>query len=162
MSARKQSTIEVDIQDWHLSKSFLGTDAETYNEANDWMNAVLLQYISANNIPNEEVDYILNSASHTIIWENSSFICMYAVCRSADSPDEPIIGIYPTLAEAEESIFTECQDWTEEFLNSEDPMDAFGKPNFSFPSDYWFLMNDCASAYSIQVVPAFGVEEPLE
>lgn len=159
---RKQSTIEVDVRDWHLSKSFLGTEEQTYNEAMDWMNAVVLQYISANDITDPyDIDNIWDAASHTIIWENSDFICMYAVFGSTDLEDEPIIGIYPTLADAEEVVLSECETWVEEYMNTETPMDAFGNQERNFAHDYWYLMHDCANTYFIQVVPTYGVEEPL-
>lgn len=158
---QKRSTIEVDIQDWHVSKSFLGTEDETFREAHDWMNAMILQYLDANGIDNDdEAEMIAESATHSIIFDTDDYLCMYAVFE--ENADEPIVGAFMTRAEAEEMIFSLCEEYVEEIFNNDDPREVFGRPNWDFPYDYWELMSDCARVYGIQTIPVYGVEEILD
>lgn len=157
---QKRSTIEVDIRDWHVSKSFLGTEDETYREAHDWTNMMILQYLDANGIDDDdEAEVVAETAIHSITFDNDDFLCMYAVIE-ADS-DEPIVGVFMTQAEAEEMILSFCEEYTEEIFNGDDPREVYGRSNWNFPEDYWDLMLDCARTFGIQTVPVYGVEEVL-
>lgn len=157
---QKRSVIKVDIQDWHVSKSFLGTEDETFREAHDWMNMMILQYLNANDINDDnEADKIAESACHTIIFDHYDYLCMYAVFE--EDVDEPVVGIFMTRAEAEEMIFSLCEEYVEEVLNGDDPKEVYGRSNWNFREDYWDLMLDCACTFGIQTVPVYGVEEVL-
>lgn len=156
---QKRSTIEVDIQDWHVSKSYLGTEDETFREAQDWMNIMILQYLDANGINDDEAEAIAESASHSITFDNYDFLCMYAVFE--EDVNEPIIGAFMTKAEAEEMILSLCEEYAEEVFNSNDPRDVYGQSHWHFPEDYWDLMLDCARTFGIQTIPVYGVEEIL-
>lgn len=69
--------------------------------------------------------------------------------------DNFVIGIYPTLADAEEAIFTECEDYVYEVICIDDPSDVFGKDNWNFPTDYHWLMKDAGRCFNIQKVSVF-------
>lgn len=157
---QKRSTIEVDIQDWHVSKSFLGTEDETFREAHDWMNMLILQYLDTNGIDDDnEADVIAKTATHSITFDNDDFLCMYAVFE--EDADEPIVSVFMTRAEAEEMILSLCEEYTEEIFNSDDPREVYGRPHWHFPEDYWNMMSDCARCFGIQTIPVYGVEEVL-
>lgn len=156
----KQFIIEVDIKDWHVSKTFLGTEDAAFCEANDWMNAIILQYLEANDIDDaDEAERIAELACHSITYDDSDFVCMYAVYE--EGSDEPIIGAYTSLADAEEAIFTECENYVEEIMNFDDPREVFDTFEWDFKDDYWWLMKDAAETFSIQTIPAFGVIEDI-
>lgn len=159
---QKHSTIEVSVCDWHVSKPYLGTEDETYREAFDWMNTIVLQYLDANADminSDEEAERIVERAFHSITWEDDDFLCMYAVFE--EDADEPIVGAFVTRAEAEEMILSLCEEYTEEVFNGDDPREVYGRPNWHFPEDYWDMMSDCARTFGIQTIPVYGVEEVL-
>lgn len=67
---QKAYTIEVDVRNWHLTKSFLGSKEKAYREGYDWMNMVVLQYIDANKIKDgKEIDDITESAQCKVTFE---------------------------------------------------------------------------------------------
>lgn len=157
---QKCFTIEVNIRDWHVSKSFLGTEDEAYREAHDWMNMMILQYLDANDIDDDdEADVIAEAATHSITCDNDDFLCMYAVFE--EDVDEPIVGVFMTQAEAEEMILSLCEEYTEEILNGDDPREVYGRPYWNFPEDYWDMMLECARCFGIQTIPVYGVEEVI-
>lgn len=154
----KQFVIEVDIKDWHVNKTFLGTESAAFCEGLDWMNSMILQYLKVNNIDDaEEAEKIAESACYSVTYDDDDFICMYAVYE--EDSDEPVLGAFFSLADAEEAIFTECENYVEEILNFDDPKEVIGTFEWDIKEDYWWLMNDAAKTFSIQVIPAFGVIE---
>lgn len=157
---QKRSIIEVDIRDWHVSKSFLGTEDETYREAHDWMNMMILQYLDANDIDDDdEAEAVAETAIHSITFDNDDYLCMYAVFE--EDVDEPVVGVFMSRTEAEEMILALCEDYAEEILNFDDPREVYGRPNWHIPEDYWELALDCARCFGIQTIPVYGVEEVL-
>lgn len=143
--------IEVIVRDWHLSKTFRGDEHAISNEAFDWTNTVILQYIDTNNITDPfEIDDIMSTATHIITFEEEDkeekLRNVYVVYDKGSL--NPILGVYLTLAEAEEAIYTECEDYAAEVIMTDDPEDVFGR-EFEFPHDYWVLMNDVAKACRI-------------
>lgn len=156
---QKNANIEVYVQDWHLAKTFLGTEDEAHREAFDWMNEIILQYLDANShtiLDDADAEMIAENAYYCITFNEEDYICMYAVFE--EDADEPVVGVYENLADAEETILAECESWVEECMNTADPMEVFGKPEWDFVDDYWLLMNEAAKIFGIQTVPAFGVE----
>lgn len=141
------------------SKNFVGTTTQVYMEAMDWMNEMTLRYIEENDIEEEwEQELIINSATHEIEWNYMEDvpIQMYAVIES-DVMD-PVYGVYPTRADAEEAILAECEGWAYEVMMTEDPNDFFGDDEWFWPDDYRWLMRDAGKTFHIQEIPVFGAE----
>lgn len=155
----REATIAVDIVDCHWSKVFRGTTEEIYNEAIDWMNEMALRYIQDNHIEDpDQQDIVIETATHSITFEEIDPVIMYAVYE-VNSDSNPVLGIYPSLADAEEAILTEAEDWAYETLMTADPADMFGWETWEYPKDYNFLLRIGAEIYAIDKVPVFGVEE---
>lgn len=151
---QKKGIIEVDVRDWHLSKTFLGTEDEFFKEAFDWMNAVILDYAEKNNIyDDEEIEKIMEYSFNSVTIDNEDFLCMYAVCEE----DCRVIGVYFSREEAEEAILTECEDFAEETMRESDPNDIMGKKEWDYKDDYWWLVKDAGGSFFIQTVPVYGV-----
>lgn len=155
----REATIAVDIVDCHWSKVFRGTTEEIYNEAIDWMNEMALRYIQDNHIEDsEQQDAVIETTTHSIIFEETDPIIMYAVYE-VGSDNHPVLGVYSSRADAEEAIFTEAEDWAYETLMTADPADMFGWAVWKYPEDYFSLLSIGAEIYAIDEVPVFGVEE---
>lgn len=148
----REATIAVDIMDCHWSKVFRGTTEEIYNEAIDWMNEMALRYIQDNHIEDPDMqDAVIEAATHSITFEEIDPIIMYAVYE-IDSDSHPVLGIYPSRADAEEAIFTEAEDWAYEALMTADMLGWISV-------NYYTLLRIGAEIYAIDEVPAFGVEK---
>lgn len=157
----REATIAVDVVDCHWSKVFRGTTEEIYNEAIDWMNEMALRYIQDNHIEDsDQQDAVIETTSHSIMFEEVDPVIMYAVYE-VDRDNNPVLGIYPTKADAEEAILTEAEDWAYETLMTTDPADMFGWATWQYPKDYYRLLRLGAEIYAIDEVPVFGVEEML-
>lgn len=160
MAFRQRAKITADLEffgdSYQVSKYFIGTENEVYAEANDWTYSIALQFIEDNAIEDEyEQELVIANAYHIIEWENDEPIMMYAVFESEIM--SPIYGVYPTLADAEEAIFCECENWVYEVLMNESPYDFFGEDEWIYPIDWKFLMKDCGETFTIQEIPVFGV-----
>lgn len=155
----KEATIAVNVMDCRWSKVFRGTTEEIYNEAIDWMNEMALRYIQDNHIEDSAMqDIVVETATHSIEFEENDPIIMYAVYE-VDGDSHPVLGVYSSLADAEEAIFTEAEDWAYETLMTADPGDMFGWVAWEYPEDYFTLLRVGAEIYAIDEVPVFGVEE---
>ena len=75
---------------------------------------------------------------------------MYLVIEA--NCDFAIYGAYFSLADAEEAIFTEAENFAYEVLMTEDPMDVKGEKTWNIPFDYKWLMTDCADCLTIHSV----------
>ena len=76
---------------------------------------------------------------------------MFAVCDECGA--KSIYGIYPTLADAEEAIFTECEYYAYWMMMTVDPRDAIGEWDW-----YWdrkFFMCEAGRTFYIQEVSVF-------
>ena len=138
-------------------KYFTGTEEEIYAEAHDFMNEVVMRFIDENAIENLEEQYLIaDCASHTIIWneEDVAPIIMYAVYEN-DSIEDPIYGIYLSLADAEEAILTECENYAYEIMMTSDPSDVFGFPEWAWADDYKWLVKDAMKTFNIQEVSVY-------
>ena len=138
-------------------KYFTGTEEEIYTEAHDFMNEVVMRFIGENAIEEPEEQYLVaDCASHTIVWDEWDVVpaIMYAVYENAHVED-PIMGIYVTLADAEEAIFTECEWYAYEIMMTSDPSDVFGFPEWAWADDYKWLVKDAMKTFSIQEVPVY-------
>ena len=138
-------------------KYFTGTEEEIYAEAHDFMNEVVMRFIDENAIEDLEEQYLIaDCASHTIIWneEDVAPIIMYAVYEN-DSIEDPIYGIYLSLADAEEAILTECENYAYEIMMTSDPSDVFGFPEWAWADDYKWLVKDAMKTFNIQEVSVY-------
>ena len=109
---RKERTATIIVNIDHLGieekKYFTGTEEEIYAEAHDFMNEVVMRFIDENALEDPEEQYlVVDCASHTIVWDEWDVapITMFAVYEN-DYTEDPILGIYATRADAEESNFT--------------------------------------------------------
>lgn len=59
---------------------------------------------------------------------------------------------YNSLADAEEAIFTEAEDFAYEVIMAEDPMDVKGSKTWDIPLDNKWLMRDYAESFTIHKV----------
>lgn len=135
-------------------KYFTGTEEEIYAEAHDFMNEVVMRFIDENAVENPEEQYLVaDCATHTIVWDEWDVapIIMFAVYENAHVED-PVLGIYATLADAEEAIFTECEWYAYEVMMTGDPLDVFGFPEWAWADDYKWLVKDAMKTFSIQEV----------
>lgn len=138
-------------------KYFTGTEEEIYAEAHDFMNEVVMHFIDENAIEDLEEQYLIaDCASHTIVWDEEDVVpvMMYAVYEN-DSIEDPIYGIYLSLADAEEAILTECEDYAYEVMMTSDPSDVFGFPEWAWIDDYKWLVKDAMRTFAIQEVPVY-------
>ena len=159
MRTERTATIIVTIApvDVKETKIFTGTEEEIYTEAHDFMNEVVMRFIEGRNITTLEDQYMIaDYASHTIVWDECdvAIVIMFAVYEDAHVED-PVLGIYATLADAEEAIFTECEWYAYEVMMTGDPLDVYGMPSWDWKIDYKWLMEDALRTFSIQEVPAY-------
>ena len=158
MAIRKSAKIivELDRLGYEQSKYFIGTEDEVLAEAHDWMHSIALQFIDENDIEDPfEQDLIIDSATHTIVWDDWDCgpLSMFAVYEN--DTQNPVFGIYATLADAEEAIFTECEWYAYEVMMTGDPLDVYGMPSWDWKIDYKWLMEDALRTFSIQEVPVY-------
>lgn len=159
---RAKITVELDRLGYAQSKYFIGTEDEVLTEAHDWMHAVALQFIEENDIEDEyEQDLIIDAATHIIEWEIEEPHCMYAVYEDAHV-QEPIYGVYPTRADAEEAILAECESYAYEIMMTADPLDVFGLSEWDWKIDYKWLIEDAMRTFAIQEIPVYGIKEIAE
>ena len=152
---RAKICVELPIYN-HYEKHFVGTEDEIYAEAHDWAESIALEYIHENNVVDErEQLLIINGTTHTIVWEEDpmSYRC-FAVVQDICLNDS-VYGIYPSLADAEEAIFTECEDWVYKVLMTNDPMDVMGRDSWDYQEDWKYLMFDVVRDFRIQEVKAY-------
>ena len=145
-------------------KYFTGTEEEIYAEAHDFMNEVVMRFIDENAVEDPEEQYLVaDCATHTIVWDewDTAPIIMFAVYEN-DNIEDPVLGIYPTRADAEEAIFTECETYAYEIMMTADPRDVFGALQWDWDVDYKWLVKDAMKTFSIQEVPVYGVEEVMK
>ena len=138
-------------------KYFTGTEEEIYAEAHDFMNEVVMRFIDEEAVEDPEEQYLVaDCASHTIVWDewDGAPVIMFAVYENAHVED-PVLGIYATLADAEEAIFTECEWYAYEVMMTGDPLDVYGMLSWDWKIDYKWLMEDALRTFSIQEVPVY-------
>ena len=116
-------------------KYFTGTEEEVYAEAHDFMDEVVLRFIDENAVEDPEEQYLVaDCASHTIIWDEwDTPVKLFAVYE--DNADDPVLGVFAALADAEEAIFTECENWVYETMMRDDPNDMCEQRHFL--NTYW-------------------------
>ena len=137
-----------------FEKYFIGTEDEIFAEALDYQHECCLNYINDNDIEGEFFqDLIINSATHMVTIEEEPPM-MYAVV-DIDGYDGLVYGIYPTLADAEEAIFSEAETYAYEAIMTNDPEDLFGTTEWDYKNDSKWLMKDTARCFKIQMVPIF-------
>lgn len=156
MSFHRIAKITVELKNFDVieSKTFIGTEDEIYEEAIEFSRDVAYNYICDMNITHRYFQNIVyDSARHIIEWDIGPR-SMYAVVQTEICEDN-VCGIYPTRADAEEAIFSECETWAYEVLMTDDPMDVLGEEEWDFFSDWRTLMSDCGRAFGIFEVPVF-------
>lgn len=157
MSYYNLFTFKVEIEDYSWTKKINTTNANAAVESMDFLNEKLLNYFEDMNIADpEEQERIIDHSTVSYEYEREP-LSMYAV-YDALTTENPIIGIYYSLADAEEAIFIECENYVEEVFLLDDMKDIFGR-EINLLEDYWFLMNNCAECFEIQTVPVYDVEE---
>ena len=159
MRTERTATIIVTLDSLGIEekKYFTGTEEEIYAEAHDFMNEVVMRFIDENAIEEHEEQYLIaDCASHTIVWDEYDIapVIMFAVYEDAHV-ERPVLGIYATLADAEEAIFTECEWYVYEVMMTGDPLDVYGMPSWDWKIDYKWLMEDALRTFSIQEVPIY-------
>lgn len=160
MSRRREAKIIVDINRLGCSKEkfFVGTEDEVFAEACDWMHQVALQFIEENDIEDQwEQDLVFGEVCHTIEWQDDEYIVMYAVIEK-DS-DTPVFGIYASAEIAQEVIEDEAKKWVQEVMATEDSQVVLGTAEWDYEADFPILYEDCLTAFEIQEVPVYGIEE---
>jgi hypothetical protein len=158
---RKERTatiiVTLDLLGIEEKKHFMGTEEEVYAEAHDFMNEVVMRFIDENAIEEPDEQYLVaDCATHTIVWDEWDVapIAMFVVYEN-DYVKDPVLGIYATLADAEEAIFTECEWYVYETMMTEDPLDVYGTPSWIWKIDYKWLMEDALRTFNIQEVPVY-------
>ena len=159
MEKKRTATIIVtlDLLGVEEKKYFTGTEEEIYAEAHDFMNEVVMRFIDENDIDDLEDQYLVaDCASHTIVWDEENVIpvIMYAVYEN-ENVENPVYGIYSSLADAEEAILTECEDYVYEIMMTSDPSDVFGFSEWAWADDYKWLVKDAMKTFSIQEVAIY-------
>ena len=76
---------------------------------------------------------------------------MYAVVELMDGP---IYGIYNSIADAQEAIFQDSDDWAYEVIMRESGTDVLGHP-WHLPEDHITLMLDSADNFRIEEVTVY-------
>lgn len=166
MEKKRTATIIVTLDPLGVEekKYFTGTEEEIYAEANDFMNEVVMRFIDENAIEDFEEQYLIaDCASHTIIWDEEDVapIIMFAVYEN-DNIKDPIYGIYTSLADAEEAILTECENYVYKVMMTSDPSDVFGLPEWAWADNYKWLVKSAMRTFNIQEVPVYGIKEVLK
>lgn len=145
-------------------KHFTGTEEEIYTEAHDFMNEVVMRFIDENAVEEPDEQYLVaDCASHAIIWDEWDVapITMFAVYEN-DNVEDPVYGVYPTCADAEEAILAECEGYAYEIMMTADPLDVFGCVEWDWKIDYKWLVEDAMKTFAIQEVPVCGIKEVIE
>ena len=155
----RTAKIEVEAHnpyEYKATKYFTGTEDEIYTEAIDWMNIVALRCIEDNNVTDLDKQHeIIDSFSHWIEYDESP-IEMFAVLDTAS--DEPLIGVYPSAAEAQEMVLAIAEEWACNVMMSESPSDVVDHDEWDWYKDYYdLLINGVGDSLIIVPVAAFGV-----
>lgn len=121
----------------------------------DYKELLVYRCSSCHNTPVRSDEGRLTKLGAMSIWNFRSdkakiFTEMFAVLD-----DNFVIGVYPTLADAEEAIFTECEDYIYEVICTDDPLDVLGEDDWNFSIDYYQLMKDASRCFNIQKVSVF-------
>ena len=159
MRDERTATIIVTINPLGIEekKHFTGTEEEIYIEAHDFMNEVVMRFIENEAVEDLEEQYLIaDCAFHTIIWDEwDTPVKLFAAYE--DDTENPILGVFATLADAEEAIFTECENWVYETMMRDDPNDILGWPKWNWHYDWKCLMWDASRCFHIQEVLGYGM-----
>lgn len=77
---------------------------------------------------------------------------MYLVIETDFDYSFNVRNAYRSLADAEEAIFTEAEDFAYEVIMAEDPVDVKGSKAWDIPLDSKWLMRDYAECFTIHKV----------
>lgn len=154
---RKVADIEIRIQDEKFAATYVGTDSEIAQYADDYFNTTILFYCDNHGItdPNE-VDEILADSWMTVE-KDSEPLMMYAIHSDLDG----VIGVYFNEEEARNAVEVMGHQYVEDLIATEDPMDVFGTEEFDSVQKM-YLFNDFMKTVDIQVTPVYGVQEVIE
>lgn len=154
----QEYTIKVNIEDCSWTKVFNGWRDNAEKEGYDYMNILIAQYIADNKIYDpEEQQSVIEHSYYSFSYNLTPYEEMFAVL--ATDAEDPIIATFSTKADAEEMIYALCEEWATDILRCEDSLDILGKTAWDYKNDFKFLMADCAKTYSIQLIPAFGIQD---
>ena len=137
-------------------KSYIGTEDQVYEEGQDWYESLALKYIFDRNITDSIGQAIvMNATGLEFVWEKKEILkTIYMVVEE----DGTAFEAYDTRADAEEAIFTECEDFAYEVMMNDDPMDAIGEEEWNYREDWRYLMRDAGRSFSIQKVKYWEVQ----
>lgn len=152
-----EATIAVYVEDCRWTKVFTGTEEAIHNEAFDFMNILTAKYINDNHIADPwEQDAIIADARYELSWDVEPYSPGYAVIDNI----EPISvkGVFAKRADAEEFIFSLCEEFAYETLMEETSADLFGTEEYDFKLDYYWLMKDAGRTFDIVPCPVFDYQ----
>lgn len=149
-----EATITVYVEGCRWTEVYTGTEEEIHAEAFDFMQSLCARYISDNRVPKEEQDAIIDGAYYELSWIEEPYIELFVVFDKSN--ERPIKGIYASRADAEEAFFDICDEWVYETMMLDDPMDVWGKENWDYCSDYWYLMQDAAD--TLEIITSYGYD----
>ena len=148
----KTVQIVVYVSDEKRFHYFCGDPKDVHVEAIDRVNAIVLDYLAKHNITDEkEQEHIIHTAGFEIIWDYKPFNYYYLIIDRCG-----IVGsAYPVLADAEEAIFSICEEWVYETMVCGDPADVTGYEEWLYKEDWLYLMDDAAKDFHICKIPVF-------
>lgn len=152
-----EATIAVYVEDCRWTKVFTGTEEAIHNEAFDFMNILTTKYINDNHITDScEQDVVIADAHYELSWNEEPYSPGYAVIDTL----EPISvkGVFATQAEAEELVFSLCEEFAYETIMEETPADLFGVEAYNYKQDYYWLMKDAGRTFDIVPCPVFSCQ----
>lgn len=79
---------------------------------------------------------------------------MYGV-YNFDDDKNPLLGIYPTHAEAEEIVLADCEEWAYYIMMTASPWDVFGHSSWDWAPDYRDLLASASEVLRIVQTPVF-------
>ena len=157
MSDIHHATIIVTMPDGTIhKKSYIGTEDQVYEEGQDWYESLALKYIFDRDITDAIGQaVVMNATTLEFVWEKKEILkTIYIVVEE----DGTAFEAYDTRADAEEAIFTECEDFAYEVLMIDDPMDVIGEEEWNYREDWRDLMRDAGRSFNIQKVKYWEVQ----
>lgn len=152
-----EATIGVYINGCRWTKVFRGTDDAIHEEAYDFKNILVAQYIHDNLITDPvEQDNIINDAYYEFSYDIEPYSPGYAVVDNLEPVS--VRGFFATRVDAEEFVFSLCEEFAYETMMEETPADLIGTEAYDYKEDYYWLMKDAGRSFEIMPCPAFGYQ----
>ena len=139
MSKKAKITVRI-CKEVEFTETMFGTKREVESYASRLLERLVMTYCKERKIsdPSEMIP-IYNNSGYTIEWlEETS--CVYVVNESYPA----ITTVHQSRADAEEFVFSLCEDWVYELMTNADAGEVFGKDDWDWHTDWLYLMVDCA------------------